>query len=76
MCCGGYNGYAPPSAFAQRRHEEIRKQFAENKMAEAKRVSVSSHDSESAKDLPEKAPMQPRRSQFGGRLLSKIRNSM
>lgn len=76
MCCGGYNGYAPPSAFAQRRHEEIKKQLAENKTAEAKRESVSSNDSESTKSLPEKAPMQPRRSRFGGRLLSKIRNSM
>lgn len=76
MCCGGYNGYAPPSAFAQRRHEEIEKQLAENKTAAAKRESVSSNDSESTKGLPEKAPMQPRRSRFGGRLLSKIRNSM
>lgn len=77
MCCGGYNGYAPPSALTQRRHEEIKKQFAENKTAEDKRVSVSSNDSESAKDgLPEKASMQPRRSRFGGKLLSKIRNSM
>lgn len=75
MCCGGYNGYAPPSAFAQRRNEEIRKQFAENKTAE--RVSVSSQSSESAKEgLPEKAPVQSRRSRFGDRLLSKIRNSM